>query len=108
MGEIVVVAVFRAREGHQAEVERRLRALLAPTRAEEGCLAFVLHRGADDPRVLVFVERWASREHLAAHAGQPWIVGVGDLVPRLEAPPEVYVLDPLSGGDPLSGSLGPS
>jgi quinol monooxygenase YgiN len=108
VGEVVVVAVFRARAEHREEVERGLRAILAPTHAEDGCLAFALHRGADDPRVLVFVERWASRDHLAAHAGRPWIVGVRDLVPLLESPPKVHVLDPVPGGDPLRGSLGPA
>ena len=37
------------------------------SRAEPGCLAHAVHQDTEDPHRLVFVERWADRDALAAH-----------------------------------------
>jgi quinol monooxygenase YgiN len=71
---IRVLAFFRARPGRADELERVLLALVVPTRAEPGNIAYVLHRMIDgDPDVLMFDEVWESREDLDAHAAMPYI-----------------------------------
>lgn len=41
------------------------------SRAEPGCLAHAVHRDAESPHRLVFVERWQDRAALAAHVALP-------------------------------------
>ena len=53
----------------------RARALLAKHMAdvvaEDGCEAYVFSFDATDPDLVRVSERWASKEALAAHGGQP-------------------------------------
>ena len=66
-GALTLVVALRAKEGQHVLLEAELRALVGPTRKEEGCLQYDLHRGADQPGTYLFHEVWASREHHAAH-----------------------------------------
>jgi quinol monooxygenase YgiN len=66
-GALTLVVMLRAKEGQQLLLEAELRALVGPTRKEEGCLQYDLHRAADLPGAYLFHEVWASREHHAAH-----------------------------------------
>ncbi|HYX40715.1 MAG TPA: putative quinol monooxygenase, partial [Pyrinomonadaceae bacterium] len=61
---VTVLARVRARAGREAEVRRLLVALVAPSRAEAGCLNYDLHQSADDPTEFMFYENWASRAAL--------------------------------------------
>jgi quinol monooxygenase YgiN len=70
-GALTLVVTLRAKEGQQLLLEAELRALVAPTRKEEGCLQYDLHRGADQPAMFLFHEVWASREHHTAHTRTP-------------------------------------
>jgi quinol monooxygenase YgiN len=65
------LVVLRAKEGQEIALEEELRALVAPTRREPGCLGYTLHRSADQPGVLLLHEVWASREHHARHTQTP-------------------------------------
>jgi quinol monooxygenase YgiN len=65
-----------------------------------------LHRGADDPRRLTFIERWASREALQAHLGTTHIQGVLARQEELFGDSgEITVYDALPGGETHRGSL---
>jgi quinol monooxygenase YgiN len=66
-GALTLVVTLRAKEGQHLLLEAELRALVGPTRKEEGCLQYDLHRGADQPGTFLFHEVWESREHHAAH-----------------------------------------
>ena len=46
-------------------------AYVAPSRAEEGCIAYHMLRDAENPNLFIFYEVWRSREHLALHSGLP-------------------------------------
>jgi quinol monooxygenase YgiN len=70
-GALTLVAFLRAKEGQQLLLEAELRALVAPTRKEEGCLQYDLHRGADHPGTFLFHEVWESRKHHVAHTRTP-------------------------------------
>lgn len=70
-GALTLIVLFRARDGQESLLEAELRALIGPTRKEEGCLQYDLHRGADQPGMFLFHEVWASREHHAAHTRTP-------------------------------------
>jgi quinol monooxygenase YgiN len=64
---VTLVVVLRAKEGQESLLEAELRALIPPTRCEEGCITYDLHRSIDTPQVYFLHEIWASRDHHRAH-----------------------------------------
>jgi quinol monooxygenase YgiN len=66
-GALTLVVTLRAKEGQHMLLEAELRALVGPTRKEEGCIQYDLHRGADQVGTFLFHEVWESREHHVAH-----------------------------------------
>ena len=70
-GAVTLVVMLRAKEGQQLLLEAELRALVAPTRKEEGCLQYDLHAAADHPGSYLLHEVWASREDHGAHTRTP-------------------------------------
>jgi quinol monooxygenase YgiN len=70
-GALTLVVMLRAKEGQHLLLEAELRALVGPTRKEDGCLQYDLHRGADQIGTFLFHEVWESREHHAAHTRTP-------------------------------------
>jgi quinol monooxygenase YgiN len=62
--DLIVIATARAKPGKEKALEKALRDVAAPTRAQPGSVAFSLFRSAADPSVIVGFERWSSpREH---------------------------------------------
>jgi quinol monooxygenase YgiN len=104
--EVVVVGSFRARPGKEVEAAEAFKALVGPTHAEDGCILYALHQGADDPRRLVFVERWGSRELLDAHLQSPHVSAVLERVEELFGDSaDIVVYQPVPEGQPKKGSL---
>jgi len=66
-GGITLIVALRARPGREAELEKELRALVGPTRAERGCLAYDLHASSDVPGLFLLREIWASLKHHQKH-----------------------------------------
>lgn len=64
---VTVLARIKARSGKEKELRQALEALLAPTRAEEGCLNYDLHQMPDDPSEFMFYENWTSKACLDRH-----------------------------------------
>ncbi len=64
---VMLTVILHAREGRGPLLEAELRALVAPTLREEGCLRYDLHRGADQPESFLLHEVWASRDHHTKH-----------------------------------------
>lgn len=106
MSEVVVVGSFRAEPGKEAEALEAFKALLEPTHAEDGCVLYALHQGADDPRELAFIERWASRELLDAHLKSPHVSAILERAPELFGESgKITVYDAVPGGETKKGSL---
>lgn len=66
-----VIALLRARPGRESELRALAQSLLAPTRAEQGCLRYVLIEDPNDAACLTFVEEWVSEAALQAHLQTP-------------------------------------
>jgi quinol monooxygenase YgiN len=64
---VTLMVVLRAREGQETLLEAELRALVSPTRKEDGCLRYDLHRSVDAPGALLLHEVWATREAHTEH-----------------------------------------
>jgi quinol monooxygenase YgiN len=68
---VTLVVNLRARERQELLLEAELRALVGPTRREQGCLTYDLYRGVDLPDAFLLHEVWASREHHRLHTQTP-------------------------------------
>jgi quinol monooxygenase YgiN len=68
---VTLVVILRAKEGQEGLLEAELRALMAPTRREDGCLTYDLHRALDIPGAFLLHEVWATREHHRLHTKTP-------------------------------------
>ena len=66
MPEVRVIARAVARDGKAEELKTLLRGLIAPTRAEAGCIYYELFE-SNLPGLLYFNELWESQAHLDAH-----------------------------------------
>ncbi|MHB8763111.1 MAG: putative quinol monooxygenase [Deferrisomatales bacterium] len=92
--KVTVVARCRARPGKEREVETEIRALVAPTRAEAGCLNYDLHRSADDPRLFLLYENWVSKAALDQHLATPYLERFKTLAPQLlDGPIEIALFE---------------
>jgi len=65
---LTVVAEFHAKSGKEDELRKELMALVAPTRAETGCVQYDVHEEQGTPGHFLFYENWTSRPELDAHA----------------------------------------
>jgi quinol monooxygenase YgiN len=68
---VALVVMMHAKPGQELLLQAELTALVRPTRNEEGCLLYDLHRSTDVPSDFLFYEIWASREAHAAHKQTP-------------------------------------
>jgi quinol monooxygenase YgiN len=68
---VTLVVLLRAREGQETILEAELRALVAPTRKEDGCLRYDLYRSTDTPGALLLHEVWETREAHTEHTHSP-------------------------------------
>ena len=68
---VPLIVILRAREGQETLLEAELRALVSPSRREEGCLRYDLHRSVDAPGALLLHEVWATREAHTEHSHTP-------------------------------------
>lgn len=68
---VTLMVILRSREGQETLLEAELRALVSPSRKEQGCLSYNLHRSVDTPGALLLHEVWASREAHTEHTHTP-------------------------------------
>jgi quinol monooxygenase YgiN len=70
---VTLIVLLKAREGQESLLEAELRALVGPTRREDGCMTYDLHRGEVDGTFLLH-EVWACREDHRLHTLTPHFV----------------------------------
>ena len=68
---VTLIVILRAREGQETLLEAELRALVGPSRKEEGCFRFDMYRSVDTPGAFLLHEVWASREAHTEHTHTP-------------------------------------
>ena len=68
---VTLIVILRAREGQETLLEAELRALVSPSRKEEGCLHYDLHRSIEIPGALLLHEVWTNREAHTEHMNTP-------------------------------------
>ena len=101
---VVVTAVFHPVEGRRAELVDALRRSIPAVHDEPGCRLYAIHDAEDG--TITMVEKWDSREDLAAHAAGPAVKvldqAVADLIAR---PTTVTTMTPLPAGTAEQGQL---
>lgn len=106
MSEIVVVVVAQAKPGQGEAGLAAFAEVAVPTHAEEGCIAYAVHRSTSDPDQIVLVERWTSRqaldEHLATTHLQRFRASSAEI---WAGPMTIVVTEPQPAGDPAKGTL---
>lgn len=68
---LTILAQITATEGKEDFVRAELNKLVDITRAEPGCLQYVLHSDNENPRFFVFYEEWESRALWQQHMNAP-------------------------------------
>ena len=64
---VTLVVILRPKPGQESFLEAELRALITPTRREEGCITYDLHRAIEPPDGFLLHEVWATRDHHRSH-----------------------------------------
>ena len=106
MSEVVVLALFTAKEGKVDEVEERFSPIIEQTHEEPGCIAYALHRDKNDPNTMALVERWETQDDLNAHFGMPYMAEVGPIAEALLAEqPKIVFSTPTPVGTGPKSSL---
>ncbi len=92
-----MVIVTGSARAHAHNIERMLELSLEHvrrSRKEPGCLLHTVHRDAEDPHRLVFLEHWKDEEALRKHFAVPASGQFVDEVTALaEAAPEISIFD---------------
>jgi quinol monooxygenase YgiN len=97
MNKIAVVAVLKAQPVKEDSLEEALGRLVSPSRKDDGCISYDLHRNSDDRSVFVFYERWESKELLDKHLAQPHLTAFSKKARELlDGPSDVKILEILS------------
>ncbi len=71
MSPLTVIAKLKAKRGSEEQLYEELRNLVAPTRAEEGCINYDMHRSVDEPGLFMFYENGESRPLWEQHMESP-------------------------------------
>lgn len=93
---IRIVAALLAKNGQEHEVEQILRACVQPSRAEDGCLSYILHRSIEQAGRFVFVERWASQAAIERHRLMPHYTTMANALTDLLDDRQVFILEELA------------
>lgn len=84
---VSLIATLTARPETREERFRLLVDQVEPTRAENGCIDYILHVDAMDPHVFVFYENWKSQADLDAHMEMQHLKPMLSQIDRLLASP---------------------
>ncbi|MFE2282929.1 putative quinol monooxygenase [Streptomyces sp. NPDC059443] len=93
---VILISTLPGRGREQVAAFERLAPVV---RAEEGCLQYDMHQVSGEPDRFVLIERWSSKEALAAHDATPHMIEADAASPAFRAgPAEVIELaaDPLA------------
>ncbi|MDA0656850.1 MAG: putative quinol monooxygenase [Proteobacteria bacterium] len=68
---LTIVANIHAAPGKENLVHAELEKLVVPTRKEQGCLQYDLHRDNENPAHFLFYEYWETRALWQQHMNAP-------------------------------------
>ena len=94
--DLFVFARFHARPGNEEAVAATLRAVVAPTRQEPGCVSINVFRSTRDPGLFYIHSRWKDEAAFETHAGLPHTVTFLERVqPLIDHPLDITRTEPI-------------
>ncbi len=89
MAPLTIIAKLKAKPGSEDRLYEACRKLVAPTRAEEGCINYDMHRSIEDPGLIMFYENWETKPLWERHMESPHL---GEFSAETEDMTEVWEL----------------
>lgn len=90
----IIVARMQARPGRLAELRQVLDSMIAPSRAEAGCLEYGYWLSSEDDSSVLFFERWKDQAAVDFHFATEHFLGLGGkLDGLLEGEPQISIFD---------------
>lgn len=67
MSAISITAILQAKPSKEDLLREELVKVVAPSRAERGCIRYILHQSVEDDGIFIFNEIWEDEEALNLH-----------------------------------------
>lgn len=94
---ITVVAIMKAQQGKEKEMEDALRAVIPQVASEQGTMQYILHRARKDPGKFVMYETYRDKEALNLHGSTPYFADLfARIGPLLDGAPVLEILEELA------------
>jgi quinol monooxygenase YgiN len=77
MTMIVLIAMLRAKQGKEKQVEGILKAMIPNVQNEKGATKYILHRAKDDPNQFLFYEEYTDQAALDVHNATSYFKELG-------------------------------
>jgi len=71
--QLVCLAVFIAKEGEEKELIKDLHSLISLTHQEGGCIRYELNQSIENPKKIVFIEKWYDEDTFNKHCNTQYI-----------------------------------
>jgi len=75
--KIVLIARLKVKKGKENEAKQEALAIVADSRAEDGCLNYDFHQSLDDATIFFWHETWANKSALDAHFKKSYFAELG-------------------------------
>ncbi|AZB41344.1 antibiotic biosynthesis monooxygenase [Bacillus sp. FJAT-42376] len=93
MSQVTINAIMKAKSGKEEQLFAEMKKAIAPSRAEEGCISYDLHRSKEDPGVFVFYENWKDQAAVDSHMQAPHYKAYREAIAPLVDTREVHFLE---------------
>ena len=70
---VTVTVTLTAKPGMEARLEQVLTGLIIPSRGEDGCLNYSMHRCLDHPGEFMLYMNWRDEAAFNRHVASPWV-----------------------------------
>ena len=84
---LTVIAKFQTKPGLESRYKQELQGMLAPSRAETGCLNYDVFQSNDDPAIFFTYENWTGKDALDAHMETPHFKALSEKSKEILAKP---------------------
>ncbi|GAC1364838.1 MAG: putative quinol monooxygenase [Herpetosiphon sp.] len=90
MAPLTIIAKLKAIPGAEDELYAACRKLIAPTRAEEGCMNYDMHRSIEDHNTIMFYENWTTKPLWEQHMKSAHIAEFSEATRNIQAVWELF------------------
>uniref|UniRef100_UPI00321664AA putative quinol monooxygenase n=1 Tax=uncultured Draconibacterium sp. TaxID=1573823 RepID=UPI00321664AA len=88
---ISIVAKFTVNKGEESKFMELIEALGEASRAEAGCVEYILHKDLEKPLVYCLIEKWKDQEAVDIHNNTPHFTStVPKIVEIAQAEIDIY------------------